>query len=110
MDSHRERELNDLKQQQEKIARRIKDLMSDEAGDMMSDAKDALHKKFDFAADRMREMGDQVSEKAQYVRDQARDAARKADDYTHENPWTVVAVAAAVGAVLGMLLSRNDRK
>ena len=35
----------------------------------------------------------------------ARDAARATDDYVHENPWKSMGVVAAVGIVVGLLLS-----
>jgi ElaB/YqjD/DUF883 family membrane-anchored ribosome-binding protein len=35
------------------------------------------------------------------------DAARKADDYVHDNPWTALAVAALLGVAAGYLLSRR---
>jgi ElaB/YqjD/DUF883 family membrane-anchored ribosome-binding protein len=37
----------------------------------------------------------------------AKDAARATDDYVHDHPWTAVGAAAAVGLVLGMLISRR---
>ena len=37
----------------------------------------------------------------------AKDAGRAADDYVHENPWQAIGVAAGLGFLLGMLLSRT---
>jgi ElaB/YqjD/DUF883 family membrane-anchored ribosome-binding protein len=37
----------------------------------------------------------------------ARDAARATDDYVHDNPWQAVGAAAAVGFVVGMLMTRR---
>ena len=37
----------------------------------------------------------------------ARAAGRVADDYVHDNPWTAIGIAAGVGVVLGMLISRR---
>jgi len=34
-------------------------------------------------------------------------AARATDDYVRENPWQAVGIAAAVGLVLGVLISRR---
>ena len=37
----------------------------------------------------------------------AKDAAKSADDYVHENPWHAVGIAAAAGIVIGVLLARR---
>jgi ElaB/YqjD/DUF883 family membrane-anchored ribosome-binding protein len=38
-------------------------------------------------------------------------AARATDEYVHDNPWPVIGVAAAVGLIVGLLLSdRGDRR
>jgi len=39
--------------------------------------------------------------------ERAKQAARYTDDYVQENPWRVVGAAAAVGLLLGLLLSRR---
>ena len=39
--------------------------------------------------------------------DRAKDAARVADDYVHDNPWKAVGVAAAIGLAVGLLLNRR---
>ncbi|MEO8346678.1 MAG: DUF883 family protein [Betaproteobacteria bacterium] len=39
--------------------------------------------------------------------DRAKDAARVTDDYVHDNPWQAVGIAAAVGLVAGLLMSRR---
>lgn len=36
-----------------------------------------------------------------------REAAQRADDYVHENPWHGIGVGAAIGVVLGVLLARR---
>ena len=38
---------------------------------------------------------------------QVKVAAKTTDDYVHENPWQAVGIAAAVGLVLGALISRR---
>ena len=38
--------------------------------------------------------------------DSAKDASRAADVYVHENPWQAVAVAAGLGFLLGIVVSR----
>ena len=39
--------------------------------------------------------------------EQARAAARAADDYVRANPWQAVGIAALVGIALGLLISRR---
>jgi ElaB/YqjD/DUF883 family membrane-anchored ribosome-binding protein len=37
----------------------------------------------------------------------ARELASEGDEYVHDNPWTAVGVAAGVGVLLGVLVSRR---
>lgn len=37
----------------------------------------------------------------------AKAAAAATDDYVHTNPWPVIGVAAAIGALVGMLITRR---
>jgi ElaB/YqjD/DUF883 family membrane-anchored ribosome-binding protein len=39
--------------------------------------------------------------------EQARVAARATDQFVHENPWQAVGIGAALGVILGMLISRK---
>jgi ElaB/YqjD/DUF883 family membrane-anchored ribosome-binding protein len=39
--------------------------------------------------------------------ERAVDAAKQADDYVHANPWTAVGLAAAVGVIVGLILSNR---
>lgn len=39
--------------------------------------------------------------------EKTRAAAKATDDYVHENPWKSVGIAAGVGLVIGMLISRG---
>ncbi|MES1982817.1 MAG: DUF883 family protein [Pseudomonadota bacterium] len=52
------------------------------------------------ARDRLAEAQDTVVEKV-------RVAAKTTDDYVHDNPWQAVGFAAAIGLVLGALISRR---
>ena len=36
-------------------------------------------------------------------------AAKQADAYVHEHPWTAIGMAAAVGVIVGFLISNNRR-
>ncbi|SDM38339.1 Membrane-anchored ribosome-binding protein, inhibits growth in stationary phase, ElaB/YqjD/DUF883 family [Oryzisolibacter propanilivorax] len=44
---------------------------------------------------------------AQEAANQAREAARAADRYAHDEPWRVATAAVAVGALVGFLLARR---
>ncbi len=39
--------------------------------------------------------------------ERTKEAARTTDRYVHENPWTVIGLAAGVGLVIGLLLHRD---
>jgi ElaB/YqjD/DUF883 family membrane-anchored ribosome-binding protein len=39
--------------------------------------------------------------------DKAKEAAREADEYVHDNPWKAAGIAAAVGVLVGALISRR---
>jgi ElaB/YqjD/DUF883 family membrane-anchored ribosome-binding protein len=41
------------------------------------------------------------------VVEQAKVAAKQADAYVHENPWKAAGIAAAVGVLIGALISRR---
>ena len=53
------------------------------------------------------EAEDMLKKASQETGDRARDAARATDDYVHDNPWQAVGAAAAVGFVVGMLMTRR---
>jgi ElaB/YqjD/DUF883 family membrane-anchored ribosome-binding protein len=38
---------------------------------------------------------------------QAKAAGKAADEYVHENPWRSIGIAAGVGLVIGLLISRR---
>jgi ElaB/YqjD/DUF883 family membrane-anchored ribosome-binding protein len=53
---------------------------------------------------------DQTGEKVEELRERAKDAlaaARGIDEQVRKNPWAAVAIAAGVGLVIGLLLSRK---
>ena len=39
--------------------------------------------------------------------DNAKVAAQAADEFVHEHPWQAVGIGAAIGVILGMLISRR---
>ena len=39
--------------------------------------------------------------------DKAKEAAAATDDFVHEHPWKAVGIGAAIGVIVGMLISRR---
>jgi ElaB/YqjD/DUF883 family membrane-anchored ribosome-binding protein len=48
-----------------------------------------------------------LAEAEAVLRERARQAAQYTDDYVRENPWRAIGVAAGIGLVLGLVLSRR---
>lgn len=59
------------------------------------------------AAESVRAARDRLSGLEQELVDRAKDAADDADRYVRRNPWQSVGIAAGVGLVIGVLLSRR---
>lgn len=79
-------------------------LVADEGGDQAGALRTKVERKLNSAKQQLRSLEDAVIEKT-------RAGAHATDEYVHENPWQTVAIAAglsaAVGAVIGLLLSRR---
>ena len=50
---------------------------------------------------------DKLARAEEVMVDRTKAAARATDDYVHDHPWGAVGIAAAVGLVMGMLISRR---
>jgi ElaB/YqjD/DUF883 family membrane-anchored ribosome-binding protein len=55
----------------------------------------------------LRDAKERLQRLEEYLVRQTRIAARAADDYVHENPWRAVGIAAGIGFLLGLLISRR---
>jgi ElaB/YqjD/DUF883 family membrane-anchored ribosome-binding protein len=97
---------------------RTRDQLVDDFAAVLSEAEDMLKKASNETGDRARDMRAQVEAKLLAAKlrlqemqgdavDRARDAARATDDYVHDNPWQAVGAAAAVGFIVGMLMTRR---
>jgi ElaB/YqjD/DUF883 family membrane-anchored ribosome-binding protein len=71
-----------------------------QAGEKVAAARVRIQGSLDTAKDRLAALGDKTV-------DGAKVAARATDAYVRENPWHAVGVGAAVGVILGMLISRR---
>lgn len=48
-----------------------------------------------------------LAEAERVVLEKTKEAARTTDEFVHEHPWQAVGIAAAIGFVLGVLISRR---
>ena len=94
----------------EKLAADLKILVADteellkatagQAGEKVSAARARIAASLATAKDKLADIEAAVVEKT-------KQAARATDDYVHENPWQAVGIAAGVGFLLGLLVSRR---
>jgi ElaB/YqjD/DUF883 family membrane-anchored ribosome-binding protein len=73
---------------------------ANQAGDKIQEARAKAQESIAVARERLIDL-----EKSAMRR--ARELAVEGDEYVHENPWTAVGVAAGVGVLLGVLVSRR---
>ncbi|ADL56216.1 DUF883 family protein [Gallionella capsiferriformans] len=71
-----------------------------QAGEKVSAARERIQDSLSAAKGRLADAEEAMLEKT-------REAARATDEYVHENPWRAVGIAAGVGLVVGMLISRG---
>src|ERR1035438_4694804 len=71
-----------------------------QAGEKVSAARERIQDNLAVAKEHLLDAHEQVATKA-------KQAARVTDEYVHENPWRAVGIAAGVGLIIGMLISRG---
>ncbi|MDO8350719.1 MAG: DUF883 family protein [Gallionella sp.] len=71
-----------------------------QAGEKVSAARERIQDSLAAAKSRLADAEEAMLEKT-------RQAARATDEYVHDNPWRAVGIAAGVGLVVGMLISRG---
>ena len=71
-----------------------------QAGEKVSEARERIQENLAVAKEHLAAVQQRVAEKT-------RQAARVTDDYVHENPWRAVGIAAGVGLIVGLLISRG---
>ena len=87
----------------EKLVADLRGLLSSKDLDSVPEIK-VLRQRLD---DGMHNVRDAAGHAAQEAARQAKDAARAADRYAHDEPWRVAGAAMAVGALVGFLLARR---
>ena len=56
---------------------------------------------------KLRAAKDKMGDAQVIIADKTKAAARATDDYVHDNPWQAVGVAAGIGFLLGLVISRR---
>ena len=56
---------------------------------------------------RLKHMLDATQTAIGFLRARARQAAEYTDEYVHDNPWSSIGAAAALGLLIGVLLGRR---
>jgi len=85
---------------------------------VIADAEDMLQATADQAGEKVASLRARIQERLHGARvrlseaedvlvDKTRAAARATDAYVHESPWTAIGVAAGVGLLVGLILSRR---
>lgn len=71
-----------------------------QAGEKVSAAREKVQ-------DSVRHAREKLADIEESVIEQGREAARAADEYVRANPWQAVGIAAGIGLVIGLLVSRR---
>ncbi len=71
-----------------------------QAGEKVSAAREKIQ-------DSLRHAKVKLAEVEEILIDKGKQAARATDEYVHDHPWKAVGIAAGVGLIIGMLISRR---
>ncbi len=80
---------------------------SDYAGDQMQSARAQAQDTLAAARRRLAQLQEDILRKTGEALGSARDALDAGETYLRENPWTAIGVAAGIGFVVGVLLTRR---
>ncbi|GGD22465.1 DUF883 family protein [Franconibacter helveticus 513] len=92
-----------LRAELKSLADTLEEVLSS-SGDKSKEEMSKLRSKAERA---LKDTRSQLSDTGDIIAKQTREAAARAEDYVRANPWTGVGIGAAVGVVLGMLLTRR---
>lgn len=87
------------------IARTNPDGLSGRVERLAEDTGEAIRQIGNKTEDKLQDAAATVAKAQKSIAGQARAAADTAEDYVHENPWKTIAIATAVGLLVGILLS-----
>jgi ElaB/YqjD/DUF883 family membrane-anchored ribosome-binding protein len=97
---------------------RSRDALVKDFADVLAEAESLLKQAAKETGDRATDLRSQVETKLRSAKmrladlqddalDNARAAARATDDYVRDNPWQAIGVAAAIGFLIGLVISRR---
>ncbi|NDJ56250.1 DUF883 domain-containing protein [Enterobacteriaceae bacterium 4M9] len=92
-----------LRDELKSLADTLEEVLSN-SGDKSKEELDKLRTKAQRA---LKDSRQRLGETSDAIARQTREAAARADEYVHDNPWTGIGIGAAVGVVLGVLLARR---
>ena len=101
---------HDLVQEKERLIADIQQLLNDAQGiltDTSEHADDHVNRLRAKLSDHVDKVKGSLHSAKLHTHKKAREAADATDEYVHDNPWQSVGVAAAVGFLLGLLVSRR---
>jgi ElaB/YqjD/DUF883 family membrane-anchored ribosome-binding protein len=83
------------------------DRLMDELRAVINDAEELLRATADQAGPKVQEVRARAEESLRSAREHLQGAGKQLDAQVRENPWAAVGIAAAVGLLAGILLSRK---
>ena len=83
------------------------DKMMDELRAVIADAEELLRATADNAGPKVQEVRARAEETLRQAREHLGSAGRELDSQVRANPWAAVGIAAGVGLIVGVLLTRK---
>lgn len=83
------------------------DNMMEDLKAVIADAEDLLRATADQAGPKVQEVRERAEESLRAAREHLKGAGAELDSHVRANPWAAVGIAAGVGLVIGILLSRK---
>jgi len=85
----------------------LADTLEEVLGNSGEKSKEELSKLRTKAEKALRNSRDRLGDTGDVIARQTREAATRTDEYVRDNPWASVGIGAAIGVVLGVLMSRR---
>jgi ElaB/YqjD/DUF883 family membrane-anchored ribosome-binding protein len=102
--------MNENPANRDKLVQDMKVVIAD-AEDLLRATANQAGEKISVARERIQDSLHQakvkLAEAEAMVTERAKQAARYTDEYVHENPWRAIGVAAGIGLLLGLMISRR---